>query len=97
MYTYHIYCIHILYIYYLQGKLGDCWFLGALAVLATNEKLLNNCFYRLSEFQEFGVFICIFHKDCQLIYVIIDDRIPVVSRTNKIVFARYGVRSICSL
>ena len=71
-----------------QGQLGDCWFLGALAVLATNETLLKNCFYRLDDFQEFGLFICVFYKDCQLIYVIIDDRIPVVARTNKIVFAK---------
>jgi hypothetical protein len=28
-----------------QGMLGDCWFLGALAVVARNEKLLSACFW----------------------------------------------------
>lgn len=70
-----------------QGQLGDCWFLGALAVMATNDALLEKCFYRLDDFQEYGMFVCVFHKDCQLVFVIIDDRIPVVSRTNKVVFA----------
>lgn len=72
----------------IQGKLGDCWFLGALAVLGTREDLLAKCFWRLESFKEFGLFVCVFYKDCALRYVIIDDRIPVFANSGKVVFAQ---------
>ena len=72
----------------IQGKLGDCWFLGALAVLGTREDLLAKCFWRLETFKEFGLFVCVFYKDCALRYVIIDDRIPVFANSGKVVFAQ---------
>jgi Calpain family cysteine protease len=42
----------------LQGQLGDCWFISALAVMGTQEVLLGNCFWRLDSFKEFGIFVC---------------------------------------
>jgi hypothetical protein len=71
----------------IQGNLGDCWFLGALSVLGTDEGLLAKCFWRTNEFKEFGLFVCVFYKDCALRFVIIDDRIPVFSNSGKVVFA----------
>jgi hypothetical protein len=72
----------------IQGKLGDCWFLGALAVLGTQQKLIENCFWRKDSFKEFGLYVCIFYKDGALRCVIIDDMIPVFSSNGSIVFAR---------
>ncbi len=70
----------------IQGKLGDCWFLGALAVMGSKESLLKECFWRLEQFKEYGIFVCRFFKDCQLIYVVIDDRIPVFASNGNVVF-----------
>jgi len=71
----------------IQGNLGDCWYLGALSVLGTDESLLKKCFWKETEFKEFGLFVCVFYKDCALRFVIIDDRIPVFSNSGKVVFA----------
>jgi hypothetical protein len=37
--------------------------------------------------QEFGLFVCRFYKDCRLMYVVIDDRIPVKAKDGRVVFA----------
>lgn len=71
-----------------QGKLGDCWFLGALSVLGTNQGLLEQCFWQQEAFKEFGLFVCCFHKDAALRFVIIDDRIPVFATSGKVVFGQ---------
>eukprot|EP01041_Mallomonas_annulata_P003480 gene3480-6926_t len=71
-----------------QGKLGDCWFLSAIAVIGAQQRLLENCFWRTDSFKEYGMFVCIFQKDCEFIFVIIDDRIPVFESNGKVVFAQ---------
>ena len=71
----------------IQGQLGDCWFLGALAVMGANEELLLRCFWRLETFKEFGFFVCRFYKDTNMIFVIVDDRIPVKEKDGKVIFA----------
>lgn len=71
----------------LQGNLGDCWFLSALAVLGAQENLLETCFWRYDDFKEHGVFVCRFFKDCNMIFVIIDDRLPVKVKDGKLIFA----------
>lgn len=71
----------------IQGQLGDCWFLGALAVMGTKETLLSRCFWQGEKFREFGIFICRFYKDTSMMYVIIDDRIPVKQKDGKVIFA----------
>ncbi len=60
----------------IQGKLGDCWFLGAIATLATSDELLKTVFFQEDKFSEYGIFVCRFMKDFTWHYVIIDDRIP---------------------
>ena len=71
----------------IQGQLGDCWFLGALAVMGTKEQLLRRCFWQEEKFREFGMFVCRFYKDTSMMYVIIDDRIPVKQKDGKPIFA----------
>lgn len=71
----------------IQGQLGDCWFLGALAVMGAHEKLLANCFWRGDTFKEYGMFVVRFFKDCHIIFIIIDDRLPVKAKDGRLIFA----------
>jgi hypothetical protein len=57
-------------------------------VLATNEALLKKCFWRGDQFREYGIFVCVFYKDCSLVYVVIDDRLPVFASNGNLVFGR---------
>lgn len=66
-----------------QGILGDCWFLSALSLLASQPVYLENIIY-LNEDKEIaklwvkvGVWVCRFIKDSYYYYVVIDDRIVV--------------------
>lgn len=71
----------------IQGQLGDCWFLSALAVLGAQDNLLDLCFYRGNDFQEYGLFVLRFFKDCNVIYLIVDDRLPVKAKDGRLIFA----------
>ena len=70
-----------------QGQLGDCWFLGALAVMGSREELILKCFWKLDSFKEYGLYVCVFYKDCSVKYVVIDDRLPIVSKTKRLIFS----------
>jgi hypothetical protein len=70
-----------------QGQLGDCWFLGALAVMGSREALIKECFWKGDSFKELGLFVLRFHKNGAVKYVIIDDRLPVVAKTGRLIFA----------
>lgn len=70
----------------IQGTLGDCWFLGAMAVMGANESLLKDCFWNADSFKNYGLFVVRFFKDVQIIYVIIDDRIPVKIKDGRVIF-----------
>lgn len=56
--------------------------------MGSQEKLLKKCFWREDLFKEYGVFVCRFFKDCNLIFVVIDDRIPVKARDGRVIFAQ---------
>lgn len=71
----------------IQGQLGDCWFLGALAVMGAHSNLLRQCFWKFDSFKNYGLFVVRFFKGCEVIFVIIDDRIPVKNRDGKVIFA----------
>ncbi|ETW03497.1 hypothetical protein, variant 1 [Aphanomyces invadans] len=66
----------------IQGNLGDCWFLGAISVLATRMELLTQAFWREDQYKKHGMFVCRFMKDFTWHYVVLDDRIPVFGYTN---------------
>ena len=85
-----------------QGKLGDCWFLSALATLAAQPDKIRECFcfeedageYKLlgskglwDQCKQYGIVVCRFMKNFEWYYVIIDDRIPVFDKSGKPVFA----------
>eukprot|EP00771_Trimastix_marina_P002188 gnl/Trimastix_PCT/3309.p1 GENE.gnl/Trimastix_PCT/3309~~gnl/Trimastix_PCT/3309.p1 ORF type:complete len:962 (-),score=269.62 gnl/Trimastix_PCT/3309:106-2991(-) len=67
-----------------QGALGDCWFLGALSVVATHPRLLRRLI--LDAPQE-GMARFRFFKDSKWHIVTIDDRLP-VDEYGRLVFAR---------
>jgi hypothetical protein len=71
----------------IQGQLGDCWFLSALAVLGADDALLEKCFWRRDEFREYGMYVLRFFKDTSIFFVIIDDRLPVKAKDGKLIFA----------
>ena len=74
-----------------QGKLGDCWLLGAFSMLAQRRDLLHRCFWKLDAFKEYGIFVCRITKGFVTHYVIIDDRLPVFDCINgQLCFARCG-------
>jgi Calpain family cysteine protease/Calpain large subunit, domain III len=59
-----------------QGSIGDCWFLSAIAVLATKRRdLLRRIFLELDSNPQ-GVYACRFIKDGKPVTVTVDDRIP---------------------
>ena len=84
-----------------QGKLGDCWFLSALATLAAQPEKIRSCFCvdgdqddvilgekgLWEQCQQYGIVVCRFMKNFEWYYVIIDDRIPVFDASGKPVFA----------
>eukprot|EP01125_Pyxidicula_operculata_P012207 TRINITY_DN399_c3_g1_i1.p1 TRINITY_DN399_c3_g1~~TRINITY_DN399_c3_g1_i1.p1 ORF type:complete len:893 (-),score=210.58 TRINITY_DN399_c3_g1_i1:267-2945(-) len=67
-----------------QGSLGDCYFLGALAVIATRRDLLLPLF--VSARPSLGFYQVRFFKNGSWQIVTIDDRLP-VNASNKLVFA----------
>eukprot|EP01087_Luapelamoeba_hula_P002002 TRINITY_DN1177_c0_g3_i2.p1 TRINITY_DN1177_c0_g3~~TRINITY_DN1177_c0_g3_i2.p1 ORF type:complete len:501 (-),score=64.43 TRINITY_DN1177_c0_g3_i2:91-1593(-) len=66
-----------------QGMLGDCWFLGALAVVAERWDLLKQLV--VSEHPELGFYQFRFWKDGEWVTVTIDDRLPCNSE-GKIIY-----------
>ncbi|KAG6853132.1 hypothetical protein C0991_006655 [Blastosporella zonata] len=55
----------------IQGPLGDCWFLSALATMSTTEGLVEN--FCVERNEEVGVYGFIFFRDANWVVVIIDD------------------------
>jgi len=58
-----------------QGQLGDCWFLSAIACLATNQKLLERILVRHDKAK--GFFVVQFYRNGIWKEVAIDDYFPV--------------------
>ena len=57
-------------------------------MLATRQALLESVFFNAEKHKSVGLFICKFYKDSTVIYVLIDDRIPVYDATSQPAFAR---------
>lgn len=77
----------------IQGRLGDCWLLSGMSLLASRPDLLAKVFWRSKdrkrqmEMCKYGFRVCRFFKDNQWYFVIVDDSLPVFSKSNKPVFA----------
>jgi hypothetical protein len=69
-----------------QGELGDCWFLGAMSVVATRDDLLYPLV--VSAHKLLGFYQFKFYKNGQWRVVSVDDFVPV--RGSQLVFARCG-------
>ncbi|EEB89873.1 hypothetical protein MPER_11985 [Moniliophthora perniciosa FA553] len=54
-----------------QGEIGDCWFVSALATMATCEGLVEK--FCVARDEEIGVYGFIFFRDASWVTVIIDD------------------------
>jgi hypothetical protein len=55
--------------------------------LGAENSLIEDCFWKRDVFQEFGLYVLRFFKDCNLIFVIIDDRLPAKDKDKKLIFA----------
>jgi len=77
----------------IQGRLGDCWILSSMAVLASRGDLMEKCFWRCNDvameanMRKYGFRVCRVFKDSQWYFIIVDDRLPVFSKSGKPVFA----------
>ena len=64
----------------IQGELGNCWFVAAASVLATERNIWNNVIphYKLQEFDYdySGIFRFKFWKFGKWVEIVIDDRLP---------------------
>eukprot|EP00164_Ancoracysta_twista_P003737 GFYU01005010.1.p1 GENE.GFYU01005010.1~~GFYU01005010.1.p1 ORF type:complete len:789 (+),score=315.66 GFYU01005010.1:158-2524(+) len=60
----------------IQGGLGDCWFLGALAVVANRPELIEAIFPPSYRQPDLGFYVVRFYKDTDWREILIDDRIP---------------------
>jgi calpain-15 len=58
-----------------QGALGDCWFLSALAVVAAREPLLRSLFVETGQESQ-GRYCLQFFKAGDWVLVYVDDRVP---------------------
>lgn len=59
----------------MQGKLGDCWFLGALAIVASRDHLFQKLF-AFTEMNHLGVYSVRFYHNGDWKIVTIDDLLP---------------------
>jgi hypothetical protein len=55
--------------------------------MGANEKLLESCFWKKDAFKEYGIYVLRFYKDCNIVYVIVDDRLPVNNKDGRLIFA----------
>mmetsp|Transcript_25369 Transcript_25369/g.44310 ORF Transcript_25369/g.44310 Transcript_25369/m.44310 type:complete len:179 (+) Transcript_25369:111-647(+) len=63
----------------IQGRLGDCWLLGAMAAVAAhgNGDLVENMFNsNMEDFKRYGVYTCRFYKNGEWQEVVADTRAP---------------------
>eukprot|EP01105_Mastigella_eilhardi_P024105 TRINITY_DN621_c0_g1_i1.p1 TRINITY_DN621_c0_g1~~TRINITY_DN621_c0_g1_i1.p1 ORF type:complete len:937 (-),score=139.11 TRINITY_DN621_c0_g1_i1:2285-5026(-) len=68
-----------------QGALGDCWFLGALSLLATQPEKVRELIMECSPL--YGVYMVKFFRNRMWVNVLVDDRIP-CSKNGVPVFGR---------
>ena len=70
-----------------QGNLGDCWFLGALQIVATKPELLERLFVNTDYILDAGFITCQFFKNGEWKQVIVDTRVPVNKQMKSLVYS----------
>ncbi|CAI2382659.1 unnamed protein product [Moneuplotes crassus] len=67
-----------------QGQLKDNWFLSALSILRTEDSLFQNltCDKQFDRYRNYGLYVFKFYKNGSSCYVIIDDKIPCLEKSN---------------
>lgn len=68
----------------MQGNLGDCWFISALALIAIRDDIFGNliCEDKFPEYEKYGLFVFRMFRNCRVHYVIVDDKVPCMERSN---------------
>lgn len=68
----------------IQGKLEDRWFLNALSLVAVEQKQFEQltCQGTLNEYRRFGLYVFRFYKNGRIFFVIVDDRLPCITKEN---------------
>lgn len=68
----------------MQGNLGDCWFISAMALIAIRDDLFSQitCNGAFKSYESKGLYVFKMFKNCRAHYVIIDDRIPCLERAR---------------
>lgn len=68
----------------MQGNLGDCWFISGMALIAMRDDIFGSliCEDRFPEFEKYGLYVFRMYRNCKVHYVVVDDRIPCMERSN---------------
>ena len=68
----------------MQGNLGDCWFISALALVAIRDDLFGImvCEDKFPEYEKYGLFVFRMFRNCKVHHIIIDDKVPCMERSN---------------
>lgn len=72
-----------------QGQLGDCWLLAVVSTISSYPALYDHVLpkeQKINSPQYCGVFRARFWRFGQWVEVLVDDRLPVMSGTNQLVF-----------
>ena len=68
----------------MQGNLGDCWFISALALVAIRDDLLHRvlCDEQFIEYEDKGLYVFRMYKNCRVYYVVVDDKVPCLEKSD---------------
>lgn len=68
----------------MQGNLGDCWFISAMALVAIRDDLFQSitCNGAFKAYEAKGLYVFKMHKNCRAHYVIVDDRVPCLEKAR---------------
>eukprot|EP00043_Microstomoeca_roanoka_P014765 m.147026 g.147026 ORF g.147026 m.147026 type:complete len:833 (-) comp16102_c0_seq2:543-3041(-) len=75
-----------------QGQIGNCWFMGALAVLAERQELVRNLFFT-KECSAVGAYQVRLCKDGEWTVVLIDDHVP-CDANNQLLYSSFSRNEI---
>ena len=76
----------------MQGQLGDCWFVSAMVLTAMRSDLFSQitCNDVFQEYEKDGLFVFLLHKCTRGYYIIVDDKVPCMERSNGTAFPAFS-------